>query len=95
MLIESLLFSGTPRKSIKSGQVAPFPNRGDSIPNGGPYTPGSFEQRLGGPFDRNPRYSKHAGNVPSNPQADLDAISLTNNWMRMVSGDGAHLREQR
>lgn len=85
---------GTPRKSIKSGQVAPYPNGRGSIPNGGPLTEKSFERSVG-PFDRYPRHAKHVGNVPSNPQADLDAVSLANNWMRMVSGDGSHLREQR
>lgn len=86
--------SGTPRKSIKSGQVAPFPNSRGSIPNGGPLTQNSFE-RSTGPYNRNPRNARNVGNSPPNPQADLDATTLANNWMKMVSGDGSHLREHR
>ncbi|XP_052061831.1 uncharacterized protein LOC127701894 [Mytilus californianus] len=87
---------GSPRKSIKSGQVAPFPNGRGSIPNGVPTTPGSFEQRLAQPFDFYPRtYAKNVSNAPPNPQVDLDSMNLANNWMRLLSADGSHLREQR
>jgi hypothetical protein len=72
----------------------PFPNERGSIPNGGPLTQNSFE-RSTGPYNRNPRNARNVGNSPPNPQADLDAMALANNWMRMVAGDGSHLREQR
>lgn len=85
---------GASRKSIKSGQVAPFPNARGSIPNGGPLTQNSFE-RSTGPYNRNSRNARNVGNSPPNPQADLDAMALANNWMRMVAGDGSHLRELR
>ncbi|XP_071173194.1 uncharacterized protein [Mytilus edulis] len=87
---------GGPRKSIKSGQVAPFPNGRGSIPNGVPTTPGSFEQRLAQPFDFYPRNNaKNVSNAPPNPQVDTDSVNLANNWMRLLSADGSHLREQR
>lgn len=90
--------------SIKSGQVAPLPYGGGSIsyggggiPNGGPHTPSSIEYRLSGPFDRNPRTVSRnvGGNEPHNPQVDLDAANLSNMWMKMLSGEGGHLREVR
>ncbi|CAG2234714.1 unnamed protein product [Mytilus edulis] len=87
---------GGPRKSIKSGQVAPFPNGRGSIPNGVPTTPGSFEQRLAQPFDFYPRNNaKNVSNAPPNPQVETDSVNLANNWMRLLSADGSHLREQR